>query len=493
MIRSALVILALLVAAAVSAQPFVGPPVDDAGIAITKEIAYRTVSGQTLTFDFYRPAGDAIVPVAITCNVGIRGMKDWPGYVGWARATANAGMAAVHYDALGEDAIANFDALMESLRAKAGDLRIDPARVVLWAGSANVRLGLPLAMDTTRDYIRGAVIYYGDAPVDTLRADLPVYFVRAGLDQKALNDRIDALLARVLAANAPWTIENYGGGLHGFDLFNDNDLSREIIARTLSFMTRVTVPALSRAYAETSTDAVLAGALHTGQWQKAIEGYGARVAAKPDDADANLRHGYALYGGERYADALVALEKAWALGRRGPWDTGVPAARAAAKAGNVDRAIAWLDTCLSTPHVRPDHIRADAAFADVLSDPRAVTLFAEIEEQNAILSTLESGKTAEGLKALKASDATRFRSENVLVSLGYRLLNRGHTDASLGVFALATERNPKSANAWESLSEAEERAGKDRDAVRNAKRSLTLDPSPDVRQSAEERIARLGG
>lgn len=492
MFRIALVSLSLLVATTAAAQQFVGPPVDSSRIVVTKEIAYRELSGQTLTFDLYRPAGDAIVPVAITCNIGIRGMNDWPGYVGWGRATAAAGMAAVHYDAIGDDAVANFDALMEALRSKADELRIDPTRVVLWAGSANVQLGLPLAMDAKRGYLRGAVIYYGDAPVPAIRADFPVFFVRAGLDQKALNERIDTLLGRALTANAPWTIENYGGGLHGFDIFNDNELSREIIARTLRFMSRVTEPGLTRAYAATSVEAELAGALNSGQWQKAIDGYGAKVAANANDADAHLKYGYALYGGGRYDDALREFEAAWAGGRKGPRDTGVPAARAAAKKGDIDRAIHWLDICLGTPFVTPADVRADAAFASILADPRVVTLLAETEAQNAIIATLEAGRTAEGMKALEASAAKRLQREGTLVSIGYRLLNRGHTDAALAVFALATERHPKSANAWESYSEALERAGRNVAAVDQARRALKLDPAPEVKKAAEERIARLG-
>jgi tetratricopeptide (TPR) repeat protein len=490
MIRIA-VTLFVLIAADASAQQFVGLPVDENRISVTKEIGYRTVAGQTLTFDLYRPAGDAVVPVAITCNIGIRGMKDWPGYVGWGRATAAAGVAAVHYDAIGQDAVANFDALMDSLRSKAGALRIDPTRVVLWAGSTNVQLGLPLAMDSKRDYIRGAVIYYGDAPVSAIRTDLPVHFVRAGLDQKGLNDRIDALLARVLAANAPWTIENYGGGLHGFDVLNDNDLSREIISRTLSFMARVTAPELTHAYAETGVEAELVAALNGGDWEKAIAGYGRRVAANGGDADARLRFGYALYGGGRHAEALRELEAAWSLGRKGPRDTGLPAARAAAKSGNLDRAIYWLEVCVSTPFVTPGDVRGDAAFAPYLGEPQFAALLAEIDEQNAIISRIESGEATAGLRALEASPIPRFQREDVLIGIGYRLLNRGHTDAALAVFGLATRRNPRSANAFESLSEALEKAGKAGEARVQAEHALTLEPAPEVRKAAEERIARL--
>lgn len=490
MIRHALWI-SVLFATTISAQEFVGPKVDPASISVTKDIVYRTVGTETFTFDLYHPQGAAIVPVAITCNIGNRGMKEWPGYVGWGEATAAAGIASVQYSAIGEDATGQFDALMETLRARAGELRIDPTRIVLWAGSSNVQLGLPLAMSSGRDYIRGAVIYYGSAEIDAIRSDLPVYFVRAGLDQKSLNERIDSLAARALSANAPWTIDSFGGGVHGFDIFNDNDLSREIIARTLQFMTRVTTPELARAYKATGEEAALGAAFNREEWATAIDGFTELVAAKPNDPDAHLRLGLSLYGGARYAEALPELEKAWQLGRRGPRDTGVPAARAAAKSGNVDRTVHWLSTVLSTPHVSLADIRADDAFVSVLKEPALIALLAEIEEQNAIVALLESGKTSEGIDALTRSKTKRFAREDVLKGLGYRVLSRGHNESAIAVFELWTRRNRQSADAWESLSEALERVNRNEDALEYARRALGLAPEPSVRQAAEGRIARL--
>lgn len=88
----------------------------------------------------YRPAGSEIDPIAITCNVGTADMRRWPGYIGWGEAAAAAGLASVHYVSAGPDAVAGFDALLEALRARAGDLRLDTARIVVWGGSAGYRL-----------------------------------------------------------------------------------------------------------------------------------------------------------------------------------------------------------------------------------------------------------------------------------------------------------------------------------------------------------------
>src|SRR5688572_28459698 len=186
-------------------------------ITVHRDLEHKSADGRTTRFDLYRPAGSEIVPIVITCNVGNGDMRRWPGYIGWGEATAAAGMASVHYVSAGPNAVAGFDALLDALRARAGELRLDPSRVVVWGGSSNVALALPVAMDARRKEIRASVIYYGDAQVSEIRTDLPLFLARAGLDGPALNARIDALIDRAMKANAPWTIENYSGGLHGFE------------------------------------------------------------------------------------------------------------------------------------------------------------------------------------------------------------------------------------------------------------------------------------
>jgi hypothetical protein len=46
----------------------------------------------------------------------------------------------------------------------------------------------------------------------------------------------DRTIAAGMAANAPWTVLNYPRGHHGFDVLDDNDLSREIIEETFRFV-----------------------------------------------------------------------------------------------------------------------------------------------------------------------------------------------------------------------------------------------------------------
>ena len=47
---------------------------------------------------------------------------------------------------------------------------------------------------------------------------------------------MDRFLAAALARNLPLTFTNHAEGQHAFDLFDDTDISRQIVAQILAFM-----------------------------------------------------------------------------------------------------------------------------------------------------------------------------------------------------------------------------------------------------------------
>jgi tetratricopeptide (TPR) repeat protein len=491
MVNLALALFLLLAATAFAQQQqFILPLPDAAKWTVRKNIEYAP----RLAFDLYRPAGDAVVPVVIFANVGISGMKEWAGYTGWGEAVGAAGLAAVHYEAT---EFADFDKLVAALQQRAPELRIDPTRIVVWSGSTNVRLGLSYSMDPKRDYIRGAIVYYGDAEVPSIRLDVPVFFARAGRENTGLNQRIDQLLARAIAANAPWTIVNLGHGVHGFDVFERDDATRDLVTRTIAFAQSVTQPGVSRAYLAGATEAAVAGAFYRGEWPAAIEGYRALLATR-DDAENHRRLGLALAETGRFAEALPELEKAWQLGRRGARDTIVPAAEAAASAGNPERALHWLDLALSQPFVQPAEVRDNPKFAPLATTPAFQTLLTEVEEQRNVVKMIEEGKAAEGIAILKSAKSGRLVRETVLNQIAYSLLNRGRAADAIAVFRITTDRYPQSPNAWDSLSEGLERSGAKKEAVAAARKALALltdivdAPTREgVRAAATARVGRL--
>jgi len=64
----------------------------------------------------------------------------------------------------------------------------------------------------------------------------PLFVARAGQDNPGLNATIDRFVQEAVARNAPLELMTHPTGRHGFDVLDDDDRSREIIARTLDFL-----------------------------------------------------------------------------------------------------------------------------------------------------------------------------------------------------------------------------------------------------------------
>src|SRR5271157_876322 len=153
-------------------EELVFPMPPDSQVHLQKGMTYAG----TLHFDLYTPARhDSPVPVVLFVNgVGGGDIRTWSQYVGWGRLVTGSGFAGVVYDSHEGSTAEDTLALLRHLGEHASELRIDAQKVILWACSANVSSGLPLAMDARNSAIKAAVIYYGTAPVKEVRRDLPV-------------------------------------------------------------------------------------------------------------------------------------------------------------------------------------------------------------------------------------------------------------------------------------------------------------------------------
>jgi predicted alpha/beta superfamily hydrolase len=83
--------------------------------------------------------------------------------------------------------------------------------------------------------------------------------------------------------------------------------------------------------------------------------------------------------------------------------------------------------------------------------------------------------------------------EAVVNELGYQYLRSGNSDEALAAFRFNTEHYPESANAWDSLGEALQKAGKRDDSLASYRKAVTLARShhdPNLR-SIEARLAAL--
>jgi tetratricopeptide (TPR) repeat protein len=102
----------------------------------------------------------------------------------------------------------------------------------------------------------------------------------------------------------------------------------------------------------------------------------------------------------------------------------------------------------------------------------------------------QTGKKEEADKLIK--DAMSTATEAELNIYGYQLIAQNEIDKAIEVFTVNVERNPKSANAFDSLGEAYATKGDKTNAIKNFKKSLTLNPPENVKINSEKFLRQFG-
>lgn len=338
---------------------------------VTKDIIFDSSGATPLALDVYRPAtrerSDA--PVLILLNAG----RAIPFYGAWARYAASRGVDVIvpdtRYDAFARDV----DALLAYLTAHAAELRVNANRLAVYAPSGVAFQALPAVSDPARVAVKAAVMYYGSAEMTTFRPDLPVLLVRAGLDRPDLNRRIDAMVATALSANAPVTVINHPAGYHSFEMANLDEMSREVMDRTLDFIEKATDPAYHAVLARNRSEVIAASHVMAGRHLDAARAYGELVRARPNEARLRLAYVEALLAAREFAAACAEAGhlKGRGLGAR---DVGLPSARACMQNGDSDAALAWLKTIPT--RFLPASVREEAVFAPLRDRADFLALFA---------------------------------------------------------------------------------------------------------------------
>jgi acetyl esterase/lipase len=231
-------------------------------VQVTPDLVYRTVDGVELQFDIYVPPGQAPSagwPVAVLFHGGPIGSevrpKDWPLYQSYGRLLAASGVAAaipnyrlmspIAWQPATEDAVH----LLKYLRTNSSDLKINADAMALWAFSGGgPQLGL--ASQGQLPYVRCLVSFYAFldtlppaaeySPLRRLREQAgrlpPMFIARMGKDIPELNLGVDAFVQEARAAGHAVQVAEYADGVHAFDVEQDTDESRKVIAEAVAFV-----------------------------------------------------------------------------------------------------------------------------------------------------------------------------------------------------------------------------------------------------------------
>ncbi len=376
MIRSYLSAFALLACASsaiAQERRFHYPSPPESSYRVTKDVQYGTSGSDALRMDVYRPAAAGRAPTLIFLNVASGENRAVPFYVAWAQVAASKGITAIIPDLRRETVIEDAVKLVVHLsRQQQEDNGVDPSALAVYAGSGNVSYTLPFVQDARSTMIKAAVMYYGAADVANFRLDLPLLFVRAGLDRPPLNAMMARLASTAASQNAPVTLLNHPTGRHGFEAANNDDLTREVIDQTIEFVKRTTATSYQSALRAALPEAVAAGHVSAGRATEAAAAYTKLVTARPDDLSLRLAYGEALLANSQFAESCAELEKLKGKGL-GSRDLGIPAARACMQKGDAAAAIAWL---ASIPQrFRPNDLQNDPIFAPIRERAEFKALF----------------------------------------------------------------------------------------------------------------------
>ena len=246
-------------------------------VAIQKDIVYKTVDSLTLRLDVYYPRdmieGTKRPAVLFVHGDGIFELaehgKDLGAYGSWAQLTALAGMIAVTFSHRPSKSLtklveagSDIDDFMLYIMEHGTELGIGTNNLSIWTASTGPAYAFRTAFNTVPTPIRFIVAYYGlmsilnreyfhysndemdvveeFSALHYLRTQPeimpPLFIARATIDNAYLNDGLDTFVKEAIEKNVPLTFMNHTTGMHGFDVFNDDERSREIIKATLEFM-----------------------------------------------------------------------------------------------------------------------------------------------------------------------------------------------------------------------------------------------------------------
>jgi dienelactone hydrolase len=322
-------------------------------VVLRSDVPFKKIEGSELKLDLYYPPdakpGGKLPAVVFINGVGDRSgnkLKDWGIYKSWGRLVAASGWIGVNFEARGvyDQSVSDIRDAFAFLRRDAASLGIDADRIAAWVCSGNVTSGLAVLMNDVDPGVRGAVVYYGTSNVEKLRADLPVYFVRAGRDNPRLNAGIDELWKKAVSAGAPWTMVNAPTSQHAFDAVDETDESRRIVRETLDFYRDLFTPPAAAGPPSLAKKA-LSHWFGGREYPQAAQAYAEYVKAHPDDAVAWMRLGLAQANMKDPA-AAGSLEKAVQLGAKTPTDL-YNVACGFALVGQREKALDYLDRAVA--------------------------------------------------------------------------------------------------------------------------------------------------
>ena len=329
-------------------------------------IPFARVDTTVLSMDVYRPANSsAAAPALIFFRESDRGRppvrQSDELTKSWARVAAAHGIVAIIPDLREGTTADDLRRLVPHLVNRAAQYGVDRERLAVFAASGPVAQAFPTVEDPQLTSIKAAVMYYGTANITLFRHDLPVLWVRAGLDHPGMNRDIVRVASLAASQNAPVTLLNHHTGHHAFEVVDDDAATRQVIDQTMDFVKNATEPSYRAAIRDKRLDAVAAGHLSVGNYREASLTLAELMKRRPMDGRVRFAHAQALLGDNQYAAACAEFRSFTPPN----FEAIMPGARSCVLAGTPDTAIVFLQSIrrdwMQSEYLRG--LRTDSVFA----------------------------------------------------------------------------------------------------------------------------------
>ncbi len=334
-------------------------------------VTYQRPDGSTGRIHLLRPRSSArnraALPVVVMAAATRQGsVTERPQYVTWARALGEAGIATALFESSWGTHEAEIGHVFSALAAKGPDWGLRPDAIGAFAASGNV-MGFYDEIADPHSKVRCAALYYGAPETATPPTGMSMLLVSAGRDAPGLNARIGDFARHSMDAGDDVEWIHYADGHHAFDILDDTDRSRAIIARTVDFfVAELTETTLASPGANRLRKALSHYAYQ--EWESAADAYRAHLQDEPEDLLAWHRLGRSEMEVGRFAASAVALTQAAAGGHQ-PQTTYYDAACMAALAGDPAQAIGLLESAMRAGYDDRDHMRRDPDLVSLAEEP----------------------------------------------------------------------------------------------------------------------------
>jgi hypothetical protein len=137
--------------------------------------------------------------------------------------------------------------------------------------------------------------------------------------------------------------------------------------------------------------------------------------------------------------------------------------------GDYDEALSWINNAIA------GQFYSQKTGANLLTKAQLLNKLGKTSESSAVMD-----------------EASKIATANELNAMGYQMLGVKDSVKAKKYFELAIEKDPTNANAYDSMGEYYKTIGDNKNAIKYFKKSLSMNPLPNVKANSEKHLKELG-